>query len=131
MMEARSLTLAMAVNRNNKRFTTLVGEKLSGDWTLVKTRLPNLHGRAFALARWDLRERLFALGETAPEHFSSARLRALVAFAWAVWLYRLVLFLGIAAMVYFLFQGPRPVPVCGRNRLVCTQTAMERGSSLA
>ena len=64
---------------------------------------PNLHGRAFALARWDLRERLFALGEEAPEHFSPARHRALVAFAWAVWLYRLVLFLGIAAMVYYLF----------------------------
>ena len=32
-------------------------------------QMPNLHARAFALARWDLRERLFALGEPAPEHF--------------------------------------------------------------
>ena len=64
---------------------------------------PNLHAHAFALARWDLRERLFALGEEAPEIFAPARRRALVAFAWAVWLYRLVLFLGIAAMVYALF----------------------------
>jgi hypothetical protein len=35
--------------------------------------LPNLHGRAFALARWDLRERLFALGEPAPEAFPRDR----------------------------------------------------------
>ena len=32
-------------------------------------QMPNLHACAFALARWDLRERLFALGEPAPEHF--------------------------------------------------------------
>ena len=64
---------------------------------------PNLHGRAFALARWDLRERLFALGEEPPEHFTPLKQRVLVVFAWAVWLYRLVLFLGIAAMVYHLF----------------------------
>lgn len=26
-------------------------------------QIPNLHNRSFALARWDLRERLFALGD--------------------------------------------------------------------
>ncbi|MCU6496212.1 HlyD family efflux transporter periplasmic adaptor subunit [Rugamonas sp. A1-17] len=65
--------------------------------------LPNLHSRAFALARWDLRERLFALGEPAPESFPPRRRAGLVLFAWAVWIYRLVLFLGIAALVYHFF----------------------------
>ena len=65
--------------------------------------LPNLHSRAFALARWDLRERLFALGEPAPESFPPRRATGLVLFAWAVWIYRLVLFLGIAALVYHFF----------------------------
>ena len=65
--------------------------------------LPNLHSRAFALARWDLRERLFALGEPAPEAFPRRRQTGLILFAWAVWIYRLVLFLGIAALVYHFF----------------------------
>ncbi|RYY94844.1 MAG: secretion protein HylD, partial [Comamonadaceae bacterium] len=65
--------------------------------------MPNLHTRAFALARWRLREALFALGEEPPEHFPPARANGLVLFAFAVWAYRLVLFLGIAAMVYHHF----------------------------
>lgn len=65
--------------------------------------LPNLHSRAFALARWDLRERLFALGEPAPEAFPPRRNAGLILFAWAVWIYRLVVFLGIAALVYHFF----------------------------
>jgi putative peptide zinc metalloprotease protein len=65
--------------------------------------LPNLHSRAFALARWDLRERLFALKEPAPEPFPPRLNTGLVLFAWAVWIYRLVLFLGIAALVYHFF----------------------------
>ncbi len=67
--------------------------------------MPNLHGRSFALARWQLREWLFGLGDEAPEPFAPPQRRALVAFAWATWLYRLVLFLGIAVLVYvFFFQ---------------------------
>lgn len=66
-------------------------------------QMPNLHQRAFALARWDLRERLFALGDPRPEHFPPLRHAGLIAFAWATWLYRLVLFLGIAVLVYHFF----------------------------
>lgn len=62
--------------------------------------LPNLHERSFALARWRLREWLFDLQEDPPEHFAPARQRALIAFAWLTWVYRLVLFLGIAVLVY-------------------------------
>lgn len=65
--------------------------------------MPNLHERSFALARWKLRELLFALGDEKPEHFSPLKQRALILFAWAVWLYRLVVFLGIAVLVYHFF----------------------------
>ena len=65
--------------------------------------MPNLHGRSFALARWKLREWLFGLGDEPSEHFRSGQQAALIAFAWATWLYRLVLFLGIAVLVYHLF----------------------------
>jgi putative peptide zinc metalloprotease protein len=50
-----------------------------------------------------LREWLFGLGDEAPEHFSPDKQRALIAFAWATWVYRLVLFLGIAVLVYHFF----------------------------
>jgi len=65
--------------------------------------MPNLHGRSFALARWQLREWLFGLGRTPPEYFSRTKAVALVVFAWATWIYRLVLFLGIAVLVYHFF----------------------------
>ena len=65
--------------------------------------MPNLHGRCFAMARWWLRERLFGLGEGPPEPCGPTRRRLLIAFAFAVWAYRLVLFLGIAALVYHFF----------------------------
>jgi len=65
--------------------------------------MPNLHHRAFALARWHLREVLFGLGESAPEPLPGRKRLGLIVFAWAVWLYRLFLFLGIAALVYSFF----------------------------
>jgi putative peptide zinc metalloprotease protein len=65
--------------------------------------MPNLHQRAFAVARWWLRETLFGLGEPPPEQFTQGRRAALVVFSFAVWIYRLVLFLGIAALVYHFF----------------------------
>ncbi|ASU41402.1 secretion protein HylD [Herbaspirillum sp. meg3] len=66
-------------------------------------QLPNLHSRAFALARWDLRERLFAINEPVPEHLPRRLHKGLVWFAWVVWIYRLTVFLGVAALVYHFF----------------------------
>jgi len=65
--------------------------------------MPNLHGRSFALARWKLREWLFDLGEDPPEYFSRAKRDRLIAFAWMTWIYRFVVFLGIAVLVYHFF----------------------------
>jgi len=63
----------------------------------------NLQDRSFALARWHLRECLFGFGEPPPEVFPPAERRKLLLYAWATWLYRLVLFLGIALLVYHFF----------------------------
>lgn len=62
--------------------------------------MPNLHQRAFALARWRLREALFATGAPVPEVFAPLRQRFLLAFAYVTWVYRLVVFSGIAYLVY-------------------------------
>lgn len=65
--------------------------------------LPNLHARCFALARWQLREWLFALDEAPPERFPPLWHRGLVALGFVIWLYRLAVFLGVALFVYHYF----------------------------
>jgi len=65
--------------------------------------MPNLHQRSFALARWKLREWLFGLCEEKPEVFRKGKERALIFFAWLTWLYRLVVFIGIALLIYGFF----------------------------
>lgn len=64
---------------------------------------PNLHLRASALARVGLRRTLLGLDEAWPEPFSAAKRRMLIAFEFVTWVYRLVLFLGIAVTVYLFF----------------------------
>ena len=69
------------------------------DWL----KFPNLHSRSFALARWHLREVLLGLSDPVPESFAPRQQSLLIAFAWVTWIYRLVLFLGIAVLVYQFF----------------------------
>ena len=69
------------------------------DWL----QFPNLHGRSFALARWHLRKVLLGLNDPVPESFAPRQQALLIAFAWATWVYRLILFLGIAVLVYQFF----------------------------
>lgn len=64
---------------------------------------PNLHERASALARVALRRQLLGLAEDWPEPFPHGQRLALITFAIVTWLYRLVLFLGIAVAVYLFF----------------------------
>lgn len=84
---------------NFSPFMRFDGYFLLSDWL----DMPNLHARAFALARWDLRERLFGIGAAVPEQFARTRHIGLILFAWGTWLYRLVLFFGIAVLVYHFF----------------------------
>jgi putative peptide zinc metalloprotease protein len=94
MLAAVTWISTIAVNASP--FMRFDGYFLLSDWLDI----PNLHERAFALARWRMRESLFALGEEPPEHFSRGRTRFLIAFAFVTWAYRLGLFLGIAVLVY-------------------------------
>ncbi len=78
--------------------------RFDGYFLLVDAlNMPNLHERSFALARWWLRERLFGWGLPPPEVLPPARHAGLIAFALMTWLYRLLLFFGIALLVYHAF----------------------------
>lgn len=65
--------------------------------------IENLQSRAFALARWRLREILFGLGKPCPENLSPSLVTWLTLWGWATWIYRLFLFIGIAILVYTYF----------------------------
>lgn len=68
--------------------------------------MPNLHARSFEMAKWRLRRALFGLQTPPPEALSGRRQRGLILFAMATWLYRLVVFTGIAVLVYTVFAKP-------------------------
>lgn len=83
-------------------FLRFDGYFLLMDWLSI----PNLHARSFALGTWWVREAFFRLGAPVPEHFPRGIHRFLIAFALITWAYRLILFVGIAALVYGLFPAP-------------------------
>jgi putative peptide zinc metalloprotease protein len=64
---------------------------------------PNLHERSGALARTWLRRTLLGVKDAWPEQLAGQGNTALIAFALATWIYRLVVFLGIALVVYYFF----------------------------
>ena len=65
--------------------------------------IENMQDRAMNLGRWRLRELLFGLRLPPPEQFSKRVTTALTLYAWLLWLYRLVVFTGIALVVYGFF----------------------------
>ncbi|WP_342347571.1 biotin/lipoyl-binding protein [uncultured Nitrospira sp.] len=75
------------------------GYYVLSDWLGV----PNLQSRAFAFGRWKLREWLFAWSDGPPEHMPPHRQSVLIVYAWAIWVYRAIVFLGIAVLVYYFF----------------------------
>ncbi|WP_370276898.1 HlyD family efflux transporter periplasmic adaptor subunit [Pontibacterium sp.] len=89
--------ITLGINLNP--FMRFDGYFLLSDWL----RQPNLHSRAFAVARWWVRRKLFGLGDRPPEALTARTQRFMICFAIGTWLYRFVLFLGIALMVYHLF----------------------------
>ncbi len=92
-------TWLVTVAINASPFTRFDGYYLLGDWLNV----PNLHERTFALGRWWLREKLFGFGEAPPEALPPRLHRFLIGFAWVTWIYRFVLFLSIALLVFHVF----------------------------
>ena len=75
------------------------GYYVLSDWLGV----PNLQSRAFAFGQWKMREWLFGWGDAAPEALPRRRQRILTGYAWAIWVYRAVMFIGIAVLVYHFF----------------------------
>lgn len=77
------------------------GYYLFSDWIGI----PNLFDKSFAMGRWWLRETLFGFGDPPPEEWDRRTEWLLIVFAVGVWVYRLILFLGIALLVYhFVFK---------------------------
>ncbi|HYD97111.1 MAG TPA: HlyD family efflux transporter periplasmic adaptor subunit [Noviherbaspirillum sp.] len=98
LLASSSLFMSLAINISP--FMRFDGYFLLSD----ALDLPNLHERSFALAQRALRARFFGLQSPDPEPQLSRGLhRALVVFAIATWLFRFLLFLGIALVVYHLF----------------------------
>ena len=64
---------------------------------------PNLHERSGAMAKATVRRVLLGWDEPDPEPVTLPQRRAMVAFAVFTWLYRLVVFVGIAVAVYLMF----------------------------
>ena len=62
----------------------------------------NLQSRAFAFGQWRMREILFDLQLAPPERLPPATARTLTIYAWVIWIYRLVVFTGIAVLVYHM-----------------------------
>ncbi|MBI9077932.1 MAG: HlyD family efflux transporter periplasmic adaptor subunit [Desulfatibacillum sp.] len=65
--------------------------------------VPNLQDRAFALGRWYLRRGILGIDDPPPERFSPGRQRVLILYAFATWIYRVLVLTAIALMVYHLF----------------------------
>jgi putative peptide zinc metalloprotease protein len=97
LLASATWVLALLVNLNP--FMRFDGYYLLSDLLGVA----NLQERAFALGRWRLREALFGLGRAPPERHSPRLHRILLWYAWGTWVYRFLLFLGIALLVYHFF----------------------------
>ena len=92
-----SLAMSLAVNLNPLM-------RFDGYYVLADgLGLPNLQDRAFVFGQWRLRSLLFGRHSAPPEIVSARVQHTMVVYAWAIWLYRLILFTGIAVMVYHYF----------------------------
>lgn len=89
-------SLATSLLVNASPFMRFDGYYILSDWLGV----PNLASRSFALMRWRGREMLFALGEEPPEPVDSRLRHIMIAYACATMVYRAILYIGIALLVY-------------------------------
>lgn len=97
VFSAVSIGTSLAINLNPlMRFDGyyLLSERLG---------IENLLQRSFELARWQLREKLFGFGLPSPEQLPAATKNVMIGYAYAVWTYRVTLFVGIALVVYHYF----------------------------
>lgn len=97
LLASTAWVLTLAVNLNP--FMRFDGYYLLADGLDIA----NLQDRSFALAKWRMRESLFGFGFPAPEQWSVKRGYLLLLYAYGTWIYRLILFTGIAWAVYYFF----------------------------
>ena len=97
VLATSSLLMSLAVNLSP--FMRFDGYFILSDLVGI----PNLQPRAFAVARWRLREVLFGLGAPCPETMPAGTIWGLIVYSWATWIYRLGLYVGIAVVVYHYF----------------------------
>jgi putative peptide zinc metalloprotease protein len=71
----------------------------------------NLQSRGFALGRWRLREMLFGLGDRVPETLPKRVHNTLLVWCVAAWLWRLIIFVGIAFAVYYTLPKAIGLPM--------------------
>ena len=64
---------------------------------------PNLHERAGNLAKTWLRRTVLGVQDAWPENFPAKKRRTLILFSCITWAYRMLVFIGIAWLVYYLF----------------------------
>jgi len=83
---------------NVSPFMRFDGYYVFSDWLKAE----NLQPRSFALAKWKVRETLFGFNHKPPEEINPTRRWTFIIYAWATWLYRFFLFIGIALLVYHL-----------------------------
>ncbi len=65
--------------------------------------MPNLQPRAFSLTRWQIRRWLFGWPDSPPEVYAKNLHLFLIVYSISTWLYRFVLYIGIALLVYHFF----------------------------
>ena len=82
---------------NVSPFMRFDGYYVFSDWLKAE----NLQPRSFALAKWKVRETLFGFNHKPPEEISPSRRWTFIIYAWATWVYRFFLFIGIALLVYY------------------------------
>lgn len=97
LIATTSWIMSLAVNLNP--FMRFDGYYIFSDFL----RVPNLQERAFTLGIWKLREILFRLKAPCPEVMPQKLRAILIAYAYGVCIYRLILFTGIALLVYAYF----------------------------
>ena len=100
MVATVSWVMTLAINLNP--FMRFDGYYLLSDFLDT----PNLQDQSFALAKWWLRNKLFGIGDYPDEWDSSRFPNLLIIYAICTWIYRAILFLGIAVLVYYIFFKP-------------------------
>jgi len=89
-----SLALSLLINANP--FMRWDGYYVASDLTGIE----NLQPRAFKLTRWWVTRHLFGIDEPVPEVFPRVVERRLIVYGVVTWLYRVLLYLGMAALMY-------------------------------